>query len=81
MKKENKRIIQKSGLLIKPFDYSDVVSSSVKNMCIHFVTIGWIPKKECVCQKLQRSLRYLWVNSVQVAHEGASFVDIRGTME
>ena len=50
-------------------------------MCIRFVTIRRIPKKECVCQKLQRSLRYLWVNSVQVAHEGASFADIRGTLE
>ena len=50
-------------------------------MCIRFATIRRISKKECVCQKLQRSLRYLWVNSVQVAHEGASFVDIRGTLE
>ena len=49
-------------------------------MCILFATIRWIPKKECVCQT-QKSLRYLWVNSVQVAHEGASFVDIRGTLE
>ena len=58
-----------------------VVNSSVKNMCIRFVTIRRIPKKECVCQKLQRSLRYLWVNSVQVAHEGAFYVNIQGTLE
>ena len=50
-------------------------------MCIRFVTIRRIPKKECVCQKLQGSLRYLWVNSVQVTHEGASFVNIGGTLE
>ena len=42
-------------------------------MCIRFVTIRRIPKKECVCQKLQRGLRYLQVNFVQVAHESASF--------
>ena len=56
----------------------DAVSSSVKNMCIHFATIRPIPKKKCVCQKLQRNL---WVNSVEVAHEGASFINIRGTLE
>ena len=50
-------------------------------MCIRFVTIRRIPKKECVCQMLQGSLRYLLVNSVQVAHEGASFVNIVGTLE
>ena len=50
-------------------------------MCIRFVNIRRIPKKECVCQKLQRSLRYLWLNSIQVAHEGASFVNIGGTLE
>ena len=48
-------------------------------MCIHFVTIRRIPKKDC--QKLQRSLRYLWVSSVQVTHEDASFVNIGGTLE
>ena len=31
---------------IKPFGYSDVVNSSIKTMCIHFVTIRQIPKKE-----------------------------------
>ena len=30
---------------------------------------------------LQGSLRYLLVNSVQVAHEGASFVNRVGTLE
>ena len=50
-------------------------------MCIRFVTIRRIPKKECVCQMLQGSLRYLLVNSVQVAHEGASFVNRVGTLE
>ena len=50
-------------------------------MCIWFDTIRRIPKKECVCQKLKRSLRYSWVNSVQVAREGASFVDIRSILE
>ena len=60
---------------------SNVVSSSVKNMCIRFVTVRRILKKECVCHKLQRSLRYLWVNSVQVTPEGASsFVDMGGTL-
>ena len=50
-------------------------------MYIHFVTIRRLPKKECVCQKLQKILRYLWVNFVQVVREGASFVYIRGTLE
>ena len=50
-------------------------------MCIRFVTIRRIINKECICQKLQRSLRYLWVNYVQVAHEGAFFVEILGTLE
>ena len=59
----------------------DVVNSRARNICISFVTIRRIPKKEYVCQKFQRSLRYLWVISIQVTHEGASFVDIRGTLE
>ena len=50
-------------------------------MYISFVTLRRAPKKECVFQKLQRSLRYLWVNSVQVTHEGATFGDIRGTLK
>ena len=41
-------------------------------MFIRFITIRRIPKNECVCQKLQKGLRYLWVNSVQVTYEGAS---------
>ena len=61
---------------IKPFGLQDLVNSSVKSMCISFVAVRRIPIKECVCQKFQRSLKYLWVNSVQVAHEGASLVDI-----
>ena len=43
-------------------------------MYISFVTLKRAPKKECVCQKLQRSLRYLWVNSVQVTHEVATLL-------
>ena len=35
--------------LIKPFGQSDVVNSSVRSMCIRFVTIRRITKKECVC--------------------------------
>ena len=31
---------------IKPFGYSDGVNSSIKTICIHFVTIRQIPKKE-----------------------------------
>ena len=46
-----------------------------------FFTVRRIPKKECVCQKLQRSLRYLRVNSAQVAHEGTSSINIRGILE
>ena len=61
---------------IKPFGQSDVAKSSVNYVCIGLVTIRRIPKKECVCQKLQRRLRQLWVNYGQDAHEGASFVDI-----
>ena len=53
---------------IKPFGWSNVFNSSVKNMCIRiFATVRQIPKNECACQKLQRNLRYLWVNYVQVA--------------
>ena len=66
---------------IKTFGWPDVVNSSVKNMCIRFVTLTRIAKKECVCQTLQRSLRYLRVNSIQVAYDHASFVDVRGTLE
>ena len=33
-----------------------------------FATVRQISKNECACQKLQRNLSYLWVNSVQVAH-------------
>ena len=82
MRKEKKRIIQKNGssnLLV-----NQLVNSSVKKylyLFCHYNTKRRIPKKECACPKLQRSLRYLRVNSVQVAHESASFVDIRGTLE
>ena len=34
-----------------------------------------------MCRKFQKSFRYLWVNSVQVAREGVSFVNIQGTMQ
>ena len=57
-----------------------LINSSVKNMCICFIIIRGIPKAKCVCQELQLILSYLWVNSVQVALEGTSFVDIRGTL-
>ena len=77
-----KNINEKRKTLIKGVVHQTfLVNSSVKNMCIRFITIRRIPKMECFCQKLQRSLRYLWVNSVQVAHEGASFVNIRGKLE
>ena len=42
MKKEKKCIIQK-----------DAVNSSDKNICIRFLTLRKISKKECACQKLQ----------------------------
>lgn len=36
---------------IKTFVYLDVVNISLKNICIHFVTIRQIPKKgECMSQ-------------------------------
>ena len=57
---------EKRKVVHQPFGLIRCSHSSVKNMCIRFVTIRQIPKTECVCQKLQRSLRYLWVNSLQV---------------
>ena len=53
-------------------------------MCIRFFTIRRISQKECVCQQLQKKFEiflHLRVNSVQVAHEGASFVDTRRALE
>ena len=50
-------------------------------MGIRFATVRRIHKKECGCQTLQKGLRYLWVNSVQITHEGSSSIDIRGTFE
>ena len=68
MKKEKKRIIQKSSLSDLLGNW--IVNSSIKNKRI--------PKKEEVEKKFEIFVR---VNSVQVVHEGASFVDIRGTLE
>ena len=62
---------QSKERLIKPPGQSDAVSSSAKNMCTRSVTIRRIPKKECVCQKPQRSPRYLRANPAQAAHEDA----------
>ena len=31
--------------------------------------------------EVAEKLRYLWVNSVQVAYDGASFIDVRAILE
>ena len=73
-----KRKIHPKKWLIKTFRLIGVVNSSVKNMCIGFVTIRWIPKKG-VCQKLQINFRYRW--EIVWSFETPPFADIRGILE
>ena len=42
---------------------------------IDFIVKGWLSKGNCVSQIWEIKFRFLGINFVQIAHEGAYFVD------